>query len=110
MPRLSLTIVLPVALVLVVLALFGQKAGFWGRPDPAEPKSTATAGATPQAAPERGGNAGAGSGDRAANAIPPPGEMNPVPAGRADVQDRRTPSSATQTAPSGEPATRPGGG
>jgi hypothetical protein len=100
MPRLSFTIVLPLAILAAVVGLFGQKAGFWGQPEP----STATAEAPPRP----------GTSDReqvegpAANATLPGAEMNPVPAGTPDVQERRTPASALPTAPSGDPATRAG--
>jgi hypothetical protein len=105
MPRLSLGVVLPVILVLATLTLFAQKAGIWGRPDPQEPYSTATA-----EAPRAETTGRAQVEPPAAGATPPPSAMNPVPAGTPEVQDRTTPNSATPTAPSGEPATRPGGG
>jgi hypothetical protein len=105
MPRLSLGVVLPVVLVLATLTLFAQKAGIWGRADPQQPNAISEATA-PRA--EASGRAQVEA--PSAGATLPPAQMNPVPAGTPNVQDSTTPPSATPTAPSGDPATRPGGG
>jgi hypothetical protein len=102
MPRLSFTIVLPLAILAAVVGLFGQKAGFWGQPEP----STATA----EAPPRPGASAREQVEGPSANAALPPADMNPVPTGTPDLRDRNTPASAVPIAPSGDPATRAGGG
>jgi hypothetical protein len=116
MPRLSFSVVLPILVVAVILTMGLQKIGVWAQPEPKDHSATAGHRPSPQF------QAAAADEDRrpsqppAANASPPGqidragADMNPVPAGTPDVQDRQTPPSATPTAPSGGPATSPNTG
>ena len=98
MPRLSLPVIIPPLIFAVLVALFVHR--WTERPDnPTPPPSTT---AMREAAAVAAGSSAEPS---SANSVPPPGAMNPVPAGTRDVAPPgNTPNSATPTAPSGEPA------
>lgn len=105
MPRLSLATAIPPLLIAVLVVLFLHRA--INRPDTPAPAPTTAA-----YREAMGGNATGGSIEPpSANAGTGPSAMNPVPAGTPNVEPAHdTPSSATPTAPSGEPAKAPAGG
>ncbi|MCB4822517.1 hypothetical protein [Roseicella aerolata] len=123
MPRLSLAVIIPPALLAITLVLFIRS---WTAEPPAGPPPPTTAAMREQqglaaAGSDVGGQGLAAGGlgmatgnqvqQPAANAALPPGEMNPVPAGTPDLGvPGNPPAAATPTAPSGEPARAPGGG
>ena len=106
MPRRSLLILVPVALLAAVLILFAYRGGDLGGMGFGATPPAAVDASSPPEAPEREWTA-----PPAANAIAPGDlreearEMNPVPAGTPEPVDR-TPDSAWPVAPSGDPALR----